>query len=185
MKIRIQTPLGEIELYSRRLPDGHTSWSRVPNFSKRVASEKQQDHITRFREAVDYARNATQTMPIYAELAAKTAMKTAYNLAVSDWFHPPEIVEVDLTGWMGQAGQVIRVLAMDDVQVKQVRVAITDEDGAVLEEGPAMAGLYGWWIYRTTVSASGHARVCAAAEDLPGHVTEKVMPLPSPPQMRR
>ncbi len=54
-------------------------------------------------------------------------------MAVADWFHPPEIVEVNLDGWTGKAGEKIRVKAVDDVRVKQVSVVITDEQDAVLD----------------------------------------------------
>ena len=33
------------------------------------------------------------------------------NIAMADWFHPPEIKEIDLSAWTGQAGQSIRIQA--------------------------------------------------------------------------
>jgi hypothetical protein len=172
MKIRVQTPLGEVELCSRRLPDGRTIWSQVPHSSAQTPSEKQQEHRRRFREAIRYAQEAARTMPIYAELAAKSPMRTACNIATTDWFHPPEIVEVDLSGWTSRAGEPIRVQAVDDVQVKQVSVAITDEKDVVLEQGAATLGEGEWWLYRTTVPARGNPKVRVTAEDLPGNIAE-------------
>ena len=80
---------------------------------------------------------------------------TPYNVAVADWFHEPEIKDIDLSGWNGQAGQTIRIEAVDDVQVKQVTVVITDETGTVLEQGAAVQADSLWWTYTTTKAASG------------------------------
>jgi hypothetical protein len=91
---------------------------------------------------------------------------------MADWFHPPEIKEINLSEWNGQVGQLIRVQALDDVQVQKVSVVITDESDVVLEQGLADPEDGGWWVYRTTTSSSGNPKVLVAAEDLPGHVTE-------------
>jgi catabolite regulation protein CreA len=95
-------------------------------------------------------------------------------VAIADWFHPPEIVEVDLGGWTGKAGETIRVKAVDDVQVKQVTVVITDEADVLLEQGAAVREDALWWEYSTTAEASDNAKVVVAAEDLPGHVARAV-----------
>jgi len=174
MKIRIQTPLGEIELYSRRLPDGRTVWSQMPKPSNQVRSEKQQSQTTRFREATRYARSAARTMRIYTDLAAKSWRTSAYSLAIADWFHPPEILDVDVIYWTSELGALIGIYVVDDVQVKSVHVAITDLNDIALEQGPATLENYDWWVYQTMVCAVTHARVVVTAEDLPGHVTKVV-----------
>ncbi len=185
MKIRVQTPLGEVEFYSRQLPDGRIGWSQMPRPSKQARSEKQQRQTRRFREATRYARSAARTMRIYTDLAAKFSGTSAYSLAISDWFHAPEILDVDLSVWTSDEVELIGIYAVDNVQVKSVHVAILDPNGTVLEEGPATFANYDWWIYQTTIPAGSHAKVVVTAEDLPGHVTEKVSPTPGPPQMRR
>lgn len=58
-------------------------------------------------------RDAAKTKPVYGELAADTS-KTAYNLALSDWFHPPVIHKVTQ-----QDGHIL-VDATDNVLVTQV-----------------------------------------------------------------
>jgi hypothetical protein len=58
-------------------------------------SGKQKDHQERFRKATFYARQAAKEQPIYAELADQMPMKTAYNIALSDWFNPPVIHRIE------------------------------------------------------------------------------------------
>ena len=157
------------QLMFRRLRDGRTILCVKPDFSNRKLSQEQKAHHQRFREAAAYARQAAKEKPIYAELAAGT-MKTAYNIALSDWFHPPVIHEMS---W--QAGKV-RITASDDVLVRQVRVTILDEQGQALEQGEALqakgssTGL-GWWVYSPGSRPAGRCRVVAEAQDLAGNVT--------------
>jgi len=94
---------------------------------------------------------------------------------MADWFHPPEIKEIDISDWHGQIGQTIRVQAIDDVQVKQVNVMITDENDVILEQGVAMAEEGGWWTYRTTAAATGNRRYWCRRRTCPGtsRISEK------------
>ncbi len=156
------------DLMFRRLRDGRTILCVKPDFSKRVFSETQLSHQERFKQAAAYAKWAAQTQPIYAELAAGT-MKTAYNVALSDWFHPPEILAVDLGGWTGKAGALLRVRARDDVLVAGVSVQI-GVDETVLEEGDATQSGGLWWDYVTQTEVSGQASVVVRAADLAGNV---------------
>ena len=177
MKIKASTLLEAMQggkdatFYTRRLKDGRTILCATPDYSEREFSAKQKEYQTRFKEAVTYARVAAKTQPIYAELAEE-GMKTAYNIAISDWFHAPEILEVNTSAWKGKAGQVIRIKAMDDVQVTQVHVVITDDAGKSLEEGMATQAKDGWWSYTTTASTKDGAKVMVTARDLPGNIAE-------------
>ena len=91
---------------------------------------------------------------------------------MADWFHVPEILELDVSAWHGAVGQVIRVKAVDDVQVTQVNVVITDSAGAVLEQGQAVRADGLWWNYTTTATEPEGPRVVATARDLPGHIAQ-------------
>lgn len=81
-------------LIFRQLPDGSTivtmaqpkKTRKEKKKAKLKRSPRQKAHNGRFGEASAYARRA-QTHPIYAELAAAAPMKTAYNFALSDWWH--------------------------------------------------------------------------------------------------
>jgi len=55
-----------------------------------------------FKEAVEYAQEA-QAQSIYKALARGTE-SSAYNLAIADWFGQPEVLSIDTSAWIGQAG---------------------------------------------------------------------------------
>lgn len=136
----------------------------------RTFSTEQKEVQHNFKEATAYAK-AAKSDEVYLE---KTAGKpqSPYNLAVADWFHAPEILEIDASAWNGAVGQVIRVKAVDNVQVTQVNVVITDGAGLVLEQGQAVEAGALWWNFTTTAAAPDGARIVATARDLPGHIAE-------------
>ena len=153
------------DLVFRQMPDGSTRISREPDFSRREFSQGQKEHQSRFQQAAAYARHAAKTQPIYAELARGTA-KSAYNVALSDWFNPPEIQRIEL-----KKGR-IRVAASDNVLVTKVWVKITDEEGKLLEEGQAGQVNAEWWEYP---SSNMEGTVEATAWDLAGNKTKSVL----------
>ncbi len=150
------------QLVFRHLKDGRTIVCVKPDFSKRVLSKDQKRHHERFKAAAAYARAAARKNSIYAELAAGT-MKTAYNVALSDWFHPPVIHHVE------RRGAVIRIQASDNVYVAGVQVTILDEQGKVVEKGEGIRGDSGWWEYMP----AGTGKIVVEARDLAGNVTRK------------
>ena len=112
---------------------GRTIVSIRPRFDEnREFTPAQLAQQERFQEAAAYAKDAAQTEAIYAEEAEGTAM-SAYNVAVADWFHPPEVDEIDLTSYTGEMGEVIRAKVADDVQVETVSVVITTDADVVIE----------------------------------------------------
>jgi len=150
---------------------GRTIVSAHPTYKPdRVFTALQLNHQNAFREAVAYALSA-QSNKIYAKKAAGTPL-SPYNLAVADWFNSPQILDIDLAGWTGQPGRRIRVKALDDVLVKQVSVIVTDQAGALLEQGPATQVDNLWWEYTTTATGTGVLKVTASAQDLPGHTAQ-------------
>jgi hypothetical protein len=153
-------------LMFRRLHDGRTIVCVKPDFSRRKLSEGQQAHHRRFREGAAHAREAAQTEPLYAELAAGT-MKTAYNIALADWFHPPVIHEVEL----GEGR--VHIYASDNVRVAGVRVLILDGEGKLLEQGEAAGPSTGsgWWEYTPGRLPGAGGKLVVEARDLAGNVT--------------
>lgn len=153
---------------------GRTIISNKPEFDEnRQFTPAQQAQHEKFREARAYA-SESKDLDVYVAKAEGTPMSPS-NVAMADWFHAPEIREIDMSEWTGQAGQYIRVQAMDDVQVAQVSLVITDEQDAVLEQGAAVKDDGSvWWIYQTKTTITGNPKVLVAAEDLPGHITEMV-----------
>jgi hypothetical protein len=150
----------------RTLRDGRTIVCNIPDFSSRILSKQQKDHHARFKSASAYAKKASRTNPVYAQVA-KGTLKNAYNVALGDWFHPPVIHKVE------RQGRVIRVQATDDVMVASVQVTIMDEQGTVLETGEGVEDQApstgpGWWEY--TPAAEG--KVVVEVRDLVGHVVQ-------------
>lgn len=155
------------DLMLRRLADGRTILCVKPDFSKRTLSDEQQTHHQRFREGAAYARGAARSQPIYAQVAAGT-MKTAYNIALADWFHAPVIHAVEMMDGY------IRVRASDNVYVAQVRVSILNEDGELWEQGEAVetGSGSGWWQYRPGRFPQDGEKFIVEARDLAGNVTQ-------------
>ncbi len=146
-------------LVFRQMPNGSTYVSGKPDFSHRKFSQGQKDHQSRFQLAVSYARQASRTQPIYAELAAGTIM-SAYNIALSDWFNPPVIRSIER-----RDGRVC-VQASDNVMVVRVLVMILDGEGRVVEKGNAAQVDKDWW----EVDSVGDGMIVAEAYDLAGNV---------------
>ena len=146
----------------RQMRDGSIIVSSKPDFSNRKFSKGQLTHQSRFQEAARYARGAAKTNPVYAELAKGTT-KTAYNIALSDWFNPPVIHNVH------QQKGIIGVEAMDNVMVDRVQVTILDEAGKVLEQGEAVLVKSELWEYLTVTAG----KVIVEAWDLAGNTARK------------
>lgn len=152
------------ELMFRRLRDGRTILCVKPDFSKRKLSEEQKDHHARFREGAAYARAAAKSEPRYAALAAGT-MKTAYNIALADWFHAPVIHAVEVL-----EGRV-RVNTNDDGCVAQVCVSVFDRQGKLLEQGEAVETSGAWWEYAPSALPGNWGKLTIEVRDLAGNVT--------------
>ncbi|MBN1428825.1 MAG: hypothetical protein JXB07_10605 [Anaerolineae bacterium] len=162
------------QLVLKRDKAGRTILSAKPTFPEdREFTQAQKDQMAAFREATLYAKSAARTEAIYAE-KAKDTPRSGFNVAMADWFHAPEIGEIDLSGWTGQAGERIRVKALDDVKVERVTVLIADAEDVIIEQGAAeqVDGL--WWVYTTTQAAAGRPKVIALAQDLPGNIARMV-----------
>jgi hypothetical protein len=143
-----------------RMSNGSVVVSMRPIFHRRNFGQSQKEHESRSKEASRYARSAAKSQSIYAERARGT-LQTAYHIALSEWFNPPVIHQVE---WSD--GQ-IRVEARDDVLVTKVQVTVLDEGGQILVKGEATRGYGDWWEFPS------HARgtmIIAEAWDLPGHV---------------
>jgi hypothetical protein len=148
-------------LVVRQMRDGSIIISGKRDFSRRKFSKEQLTHQTRFQEAVTYARHAAKSQPIYAQLAEGTT-KTAYNIALSDWFNPPVIHQIT------SEKEFICVEATDNILVTKVVITILDEHENALEQGEAIL-IKGLWEYIPATQG----RVKVEAYDLAGNVTRK------------
>lgn len=150
----------------RQMRDGRTILAAVPDFSKRVLSTDQKAHHSKFRAGAAYAKQAAKTTPLYAQLAAGTS-KTAYNIALADFFHVPIIHEVK------QVGLRLRIWASDTVFVSKVVVTVLDAEENILETGDAVQADADWWEYDFVQTG----KVMVEAHDLAGNVgrVEKIL----------
>jgi hypothetical protein len=151
-------------LVFRQMPDGSTYISGKQDFSRRKFSQGQKDHQNRFRWAAAHARDAAKSQPIYAQLAKERRL-SPYNIALSDWFHPPVI------HCMERRAGTIYVQASDNVCVAGVEVRVLDEEGVVVEKGEGVRREGEWWEF--TPTAEG--KVVVEVRDLAGNVSEAVI----------
>lgn len=149
-------------LVFRQMPNGSVLVSRAPDFSRRKFSKGQKEHQQRFRDAVSYARSAAKTQPIYAEIAEGT-VKSAYNIALSDWFNPPVIHQVK------HKDRRIFVEVSDNVLVTKVVFTLLDEEGKIIEEGEGLRGNGNWWEYLPDLTGK---IITVQAWDMAGNVTK-------------
>jgi hypothetical protein len=123
-----------------------------------------------------YAGVAATDPTLEAAYAAKAKKgQSARNVAVADFLHAPNIDVIDLSGYHGQQGDVIRIEATDDFMVKEVRVVISDHEGNVVEEGDAQPGTLNFeWIYTAIAENPNPAgdRIEVYASDIPGNISK-------------
>lgn len=155
---------GKNTIVTRRATHADTEWS-----PKVVA------HRGRFRKAVEYGKQVDADPELreeYLKIREKQRKWTTpiNAMAIGDYFHPPEIVEIDAGNYRGEAGDEITIYAVDDVGVASVEVVLMDEHGIVLEQGPARQA--GRWHYKakTHVPEGTLVRVEVRAKDRPGGV---------------
>jgi len=149
---------------------------------KRKQTQAQKDHIKRFREAVVYAKAALADEVKKAAYTEKASNKdytvSAYNIAVADYLHSPEINEIKAGEYTGQAGEKIFVSAIDNFKIVDVKVEIRQSDDTLVEKGIADLAPTGVeWIYTTqSVNASlAGSKIIASVTDTPGNVTVEEM----------
>lgn len=141
-------------------------------------SPAQKEQRQRFKEASLYAGGVTANPAMkmaYALTVRGQKGKAAYHAALTDFLNPPEITHVDCTGYTGQPGSRIHVLACDDFKVVSLSVQILAADGTVIESGAAHVQVNGVeWVYTATVENVLTAGSCVKvkARDLPGNETE-------------
>jgi hypothetical protein len=162
-------------VFRLRKEDGKVFVSAHPSAREGEPSEEQLKVESRFQEAVIYGKSVLAdpaTKALYKEKAGPG--QSAYNVAVADYCSAPDIKEVDLSAYTGQAGTVIKIKATDDFKVVKVHVKIADTAGTLIEEGDAVLNTDGlYWIYTATVfnvSPTGD-KITVTAWDLPNNST--------------
>jgi hypothetical protein len=132
-----------------------------------------------FSKAKQYGKEvlANPTKKAAYTPAARQKNRSEWNLAIGDSLTPPTITEIDPSGYNGQAGDLVRIKAADDVKVSSLTVAIRNIAGQIFEEGQAEPSLEpDQWTYTalTTVPATELAvTIEVTAVDMPGNKTVK------------
>ena len=156
---------------------GQTVLSQAPGKRVGEPTPAQKIQRQRFQQAVIYGKGQMADPTAKEEYAAKAAgtTRSAYNVAVADFFNAPDIDEVDLTGYNGQVGDTIRVRVTDDFKVALVQVTIVNADASLVEQGDAVLQANGIdWIYTATTANSdlNGDKIVVKASDNPGNITE-------------
>ena len=149
-----------------RTVDGRVSASLRPRRTNRPPSAGQNEARLRFRKAVVFANSALADPVTRAEYerAKETLRKPLFAIAVGDYFNPPAIDEIDLSGYDGHAGKKIAIMAHDDVAVVSLGVAIKSGVGAVIEQGAAVFDK-GKWVYTATTTLAAGATVTIEGQE--------------------
>ena len=96
------------------------------------------------------------------------------------------VESINLDGYTGKPGQLVRVEATDDFRVVEVKVTVRGPAGELIEEGVAeLSSDGGEWCYTTksAVPAGQSVSVLAVAKDTPGNTAEgqRWQYMPAPP----
>jgi hypothetical protein len=175
---RLSGKIGDLLVFRQRA--GSTVVAKTPAVSNKT-TEAQRAQRRKFQRAVLYAGGVAADPELSDAYAGKTKPgQTFRNLAVADYLHAPDIEVIDLSGYHGKPGDVIRIEAIDDFAVREVKVVITNPDGTPVEEGFAKPGIAGYeWLYTATATnddLSGD-RIEVFASDTPGNISEKTAEL--------
>jgi hypothetical protein len=163
--------------FIRRRADGKIFVSRHPGDQEAEPTDAQQSVRERFQQAAIYGRSVVSDPQLKAEYkAAAKPGQSAYNVAVADFFHAPDIEEVDLSAYSGQIGDTILIKVNDDFAVQQVSVKIENGDATLVEEGDAVLspdGLH--WVYTATAVNESLAgdKITVTATDRPRNVSRE------------
>jgi hypothetical protein len=175
------------KLYSGRVGDivlrnygGKSVMAKRPDCSKVVKSPAQLENQKRFAKAVKRSKtvnNDPQRFEYYNKKKKKKKYLSAYHAAMSDFMTKPKVQKVELAGYRGHQGNVIRISAWDKFRVETVSVMILNKMGQLIEKGPAGARMFSGnmdWDYIATVENVDYksCRVLVRVYDRPGNVVE-------------
>ncbi|TKC10607.1 hypothetical protein FA048_10535 [Pedobacter polaris] len=144
-----------------------------------VYTDKQENVKYKFKEAVIYAKGIVgdpDLLAFYQKFAKPGT--SAYNLALADFCKVPEIRLIDTDNYVGQIGDKIRVRAIDNFRVMEVKVSIHDASDTLLEAGLATLSANSVdWFYETIVANGNLAgtKVTAEATDVPGNTISETV----------
>ena len=133
--------LGNVVVY--RQFRGKTFMCNRPAKSK-ILTPHQQKMKSRFLEAVAFAKKQIAdpvTKALY-QPGPDSKFTSAYAAALADYLKRPVIEQVDVSGYQGNAGDVVIVKASDVARTLIVAVSVFGVDGRVLEHGYAVENVF-------------------------------------------
>lgn len=106
----------------------------------RSLSDKQVRAQNRFADAVLYAKKAVRNEELKAAYQSRaTVNQSAFNVAFKDFMTPPQVRRLDDRSYMGVVGDKITFFVKDVLKVTDIQLEILDENGTLVESGPALA----------------------------------------------
>ena len=150
--------------------------SNFPDMSRVKLTSKQKEENQKFREASAYAHSQMLDPIAKAAYKAKTSgLQRAYNIAMADYYHPPEIKEINTSMFRGEPDDLIIIQAMDDFKVVRVSVEIYNDEGTILDTGDAVQTGEWIWNYHSVESFDSikGLEIVAYAWDKPGNRAQK------------
>ena len=165
--------VGDLLVFRNRA--GKTIVASKPRERVGEYTESQKLHQHQFQQATLYGQSVMTDPALKAEYEATAKSgQSAYNVAVADFFHAPDIDTIDVSAYTGKAGDTITVKVTDNFKVTGVSVSIYNADGTEVEKGLAVLSVNGIdWVYTAVTdnaSLTGD-KIVVQASDLPGHTT--------------
>lgn len=130
----------------------------VAYLKKERTGEKSEAELARdlhMAEARAYATTVKAENPELWALYKKVAKprKTSPRaIAVKDFMKVPHFNPLNLTNYLGQVGDPIKIHCKDDIGLVSVEVSIAQQDGTNIEKGMAavLDAREGFWVYKAT-----------------------------------
>ncbi len=170
-------------IFRRRKSDDKIFVARRPVASEQEPTEAQKNVRRRFQRGIIYGKSAIADPATRSLYAAKaTGGRSAFNVAVADFFNAPQIEEINLGNYSGAVGSTITITVTDDFAVSSVHVKIENMDGSLVEEGEAVpADTEIDWVYTATVTNDNLAgdKITVTAYDMPGNTDDQENEIPT------
>ena len=164
--------IGDLLVFRKQ--NGKTVVSKIPAKSSVPPSVLQIAVKERFKLASKFAQQAmldVSLAPIYKTLSKKG--QSAFNVAFADFYLPPTVSN-PIGVYNGVVGTTLSVKAIDNYEVTEVSLIITEADGTLIEQGLATLQIDGVnWAY-TCSSTFANPTGCIllwTAKDLAGNLS--------------
>ena len=164
--------LGKVVVY--RQFRGKTLMCNRP-VKSRILTPHQQKMKSRFLEAVAFAKKQIAdpvTKALY-QPGPESKFTSAYAAALADYLKRPVVESVDVSGYQGNAGDVIVVKASDVARTLMVAVSVFGVDGNVIDHGDAVENVFtDSYVFRASHRNAfvRGSKVLVTVKDRPGNI---------------